>query len=228
MGKQIVSSWGQLLELGTSPEPSNRGMECRILLRHVCDVTTSFRPVHQSDGQRREARVRDITLAGIGLLVNESFSSGTVLRVELPALEGHPVSTQLACVVHSTPCPDGHFLLGCSFVGELQGEDLELFGAHKGALQKATPGFGSVFRATCARPLSTGNPDRTPQEDCPRQGFFTGGHGPIGDGTGRSRDAPQRRSLHQNEPGGPAHSRLCRPRSKLRRRRVEAGLQFHS
>lgn len=99
--------------------------------RYTCDLATQFRSAHPEEGMASAVRACNISKGGIGLLTPGPIAPGSILQVDLPASLNHPASTILTCVVHATPKEDGQFLVGCSFVAELQDEDLRPFGASR-------------------------------------------------------------------------------------------------
>ena len=69
-------------------------------------------------------KVRDISIAGIGLRMSRRFEPGTALIVELRPralrrLEVH--------VIHATPDADGHWTIGCMFDRALSQQELQTF-----------------------------------------------------------------------------------------------------
>ena len=76
----------------------------------------------------RLAEVRDLSVGGIGLLVNRCLDAGTVLTVELDTANGNPSQVHQARVVHAKPQADGTWFLGCIFVNKLRAADLQACG----------------------------------------------------------------------------------------------------
>src|SRR5262245_55997221 len=93
----------------TERYPSNQDALCR---PPVASPETTF------------ARIRDISAYGVGLLVPRRFGPGTVLLLELG--EAKRRVSALARVVHLTVWDDGKWLMGCSFFGEINSEELLL------------------------------------------------------------------------------------------------------
>jgi PilZ domain len=108
------------------PESEDR----RVRVRYPSNVEVNFEPLNGSAGPRLSARVRNISLSGVNLLVNRPFQPGDLLSIELPAAEGRANSTVLACVVHAS-AQDGEWAVGCTFSHELSDEDLQPFGAKR-------------------------------------------------------------------------------------------------
>ncbi|HEV3119937.1 MAG TPA: PilZ domain-containing protein [Gemmataceae bacterium] len=132
MKDKTISSWGQLVTLppGTlDGEPATE--ERRAWLRYICDLVTVCRPSEHSGSEPLLARIRNISRGGVNLLVDQGFPSGSILSVELPAEDGNPQCTLLACVIHATPHAGGDWALGCSFVRELADDDLQPYGAKR-------------------------------------------------------------------------------------------------
>ena len=99
--------------------------------RYPANVEVPCRPAGAADEATLQARVRNISLGGINLVVNRHFKPGDLLNVELPGGEGRPPNQVLACVVHVTPRSAGEWALGCNFSRELSDEDLRAFGARR-------------------------------------------------------------------------------------------------
>src|SRR6266568_8073747 len=49
------------------------------------------------------ARIQDVSPGGVRMLVGRPLDEGDMIRVELPPLNGEPVTSVLACVVHVRP-----------------------------------------------------------------------------------------------------------------------------
>jgi hypothetical protein len=75
----------------------------RMRTRYPANVEVPCRPAGADDEATLQARVRNISLGGINLVVNRHFKPGDLLNVELPGAEGEPPNQVLACVVHVTP-----------------------------------------------------------------------------------------------------------------------------
>ncbi len=63
----------------------------------------------------RPAKIQDLSMQGVGLIVDRSFAQGSVLVIRFPgtSLETRSV---LVRVKHLQPLGDGTFLAGCTFV----------------------------------------------------------------------------------------------------------------
>jgi c-di-GMP-binding flagellar brake protein YcgR len=72
--------------------------------------------------------VRDLSLGGANLVVDNPIPVGQMLTLELPT--DAEAQTVLACVVRATP-EDGKWSLGCVFSRELSVVDLDRLGAQK-------------------------------------------------------------------------------------------------
>jgi hypothetical protein len=128
MVKRILSFLRQLVGgKGMAPEPRPAGEteERRIRVRYPSNVHVHFQAVNGSLGARLTARVRNISLGGVSLIVGHRFTPGDLLSIELPQADGRPGATVLACVVHVTPQPSGEWALGCNFIRELSDDELK-------------------------------------------------------------------------------------------------------
>lgn len=85
--------------------------------------------LHRATGEKDVvARVRDISISGMGLLTQHQVGTGTWLVVE-PADSKHYFSPQLrAEVQHLTKADSEGYQIGCRFDRLLTIEDMEAFG----------------------------------------------------------------------------------------------------
>jgi hypothetical protein len=149
----------------TSPRRLTGEEERRMRARYPANIEVPCRPAGAGDEASLPARVRNISLGGISLIVNRHFKPGDLLTVELPGGEGRPANQVLACVVHVTPRTAGEWALGCNFSRELTDEDLRAFGARQQrpvpADQRNWERFPCHVRALCQ---SVGAGDQPPSE----------------------------------------------------------------
>jgi hypothetical protein len=110
-----------LLAEKPAPTSTNR----RVTFRYLCGVHASCEPVaaRGKSGLEWQARVKDVSRGGLGLLLDRRFEKGTVLTVEL-ALDPHGSCMVLARVVHAMRLPDGDWLVGCELVNRQAGEEV--------------------------------------------------------------------------------------------------------
>jgi hypothetical protein len=73
--------------------------------------------------EQRSARIQDVSMQGIGLVVDRSFAQGSVLVLRFPgsSLECRQV---LVRVKHLQQIADGQFQIGCTFVVPLSEQQL--------------------------------------------------------------------------------------------------------
>jgi hypothetical protein len=119
------------------PSPPT-GVECRVYERFPCGLETSCQPV-AARGDKDiswQARIRDISVGGVGLLLERRFERGTGLAVEIPATDSRAGDTLLVRVVHATRFPEGQWLLGCVLISPLSEEELETLLRISGAAQE--------------------------------------------------------------------------------------------
>lgn len=129
MFERTRSFW-RWLAGGERPGPGEGEDERRAWVRYAADREITIIPDSEADGPGLAARIQDVSRGGIRLLVGRPVESGAMLRVELPARNGHPTIV-LACVVHASPSPSGEWSLGCSFSTELGDDDLRLLGGQR-------------------------------------------------------------------------------------------------
>ena len=97
----------------------------RIWRRFRCDMTATCQAVATPGSAAFTAKVLNISASGVGLLVEQEVSNGTLLSVELKAGHGDFQRTMLACVVHVTVQADDVWALGCNFIRSLSEADLK-------------------------------------------------------------------------------------------------------
>jgi hypothetical protein len=100
-------------------EPDPRGWE-----RFPCDSKAFYQRVNGPAGPNQAARILNIAVGGMALLVQEPIAVGDLLSAELHDAKGQPVVTILACVVHTQAAPEGQ-IVGCSFIRELTDADIK-------------------------------------------------------------------------------------------------------
>ncbi len=95
-----------------SPAPSGLpGSERRLAPRAASALKIACFPAGAGLGERRQARLRNVSRTGIGLQVDRNWEAGTLLHLELPLEAG--VLLVRARVVHAT-AQFGLYLVGCS------------------------------------------------------------------------------------------------------------------
>jgi len=123
----------------------------RVWVRYPASLETTFQTPAKPDQNGWSALVRDISRAGINLLVRYPFEPGDLLSVELPDPERQAAHNVLACVVRVDQEGD-EWALGCVFSQELGDKELEDFGAKRqkasSADQRAWMRFPCQVKAT--------------------------------------------------------------------------------
>lgn len=120
--------------------------ERRAAVRYRVTLTASYQPA-DNPSDSRQARIRDISVLGVGLLLSRQLEMGTLLEIELRRANGCPVRTVLARVVHVEAEEHGAWLVGCAFTTELTDAELRLFQAER--VRPATPDCRRWVRFPC-------------------------------------------------------------------------------
>ena len=102
----------------------------RVWIRYPASLDTTLQTLAKPDQNGWSALVRDISRAGINLLVKHPFEPGDLLSVELPGPQGQAAHNVLGCIVRVEQEGD-EWALGCVFSQELGDKELEDFGAKK-------------------------------------------------------------------------------------------------
>jgi c-di-GMP-binding flagellar brake protein YcgR len=95
--------------------------------RFDCSVTATYQFVAAPDGENHDAKVLNVSVNGVGLVVDRDIENGTLLSVELHNAAGTTQRTMLACVVHVTRQGVTEWALGCNFIRSLSEEDVKAF-----------------------------------------------------------------------------------------------------
>ncbi len=93
--------------------------ERRAAVRYACNHPASCLSIPACENI--SARVRDVSVQGIGLLMSRRFEPDTILLVEVT---GTPQPSFLVRVVHCAPLATGEWVIGCQFDVDLDEEEL--------------------------------------------------------------------------------------------------------
>ena len=116
MSEHIISSTA---ESNAILEPEDR----RSLERYLCRRQTKVRVLAKPGLNSFSAIVRDISMLGIGLLVDEPCEPGTLLALQLRSRHARFSGILTATVKHATAQPNGAWLLGCSLAARSLTDD---------------------------------------------------------------------------------------------------------
>ncbi len=98
--------------------------DCRRWVRFPCDVETACYSCDSAPGERRPARILNVSAGGVGLLLPCEFAEGTLLYLDLPGPAGAPASKVLVRVVGVSDHGHRGWFLGCEFADLLTDEEL--------------------------------------------------------------------------------------------------------
>jgi hypothetical protein len=109
-----------------SPEPGGR--DRRAWVRYPSTPETPLSAIAEEDNiLSQKARLRDLSVAGAGLLVESGFAPGTLIDVILINTQDESTWKKLqARVVRNQPQAGGS-LLGCTFTQPLTADELKQF-----------------------------------------------------------------------------------------------------
>jgi serine/threonine-protein kinase len=82
-------------------------------------------PSGEDAGDPWHADILNISPGGVCLLVPGAVDAGARVRLELQGADNDPPLLKLAFVVHGTAQPEGGWLIGCAFAGELSEQELQ-------------------------------------------------------------------------------------------------------
>ena len=108
---------------GEPPETGDR----RAAVRHPCGAHGPDHLVVRAEKESRWARLCDISLGGIGLLVAQPVTPSTRLTIQMRGGQEGLSPRLTAAVVHARPQADGTWRVGCAFDHVLSARELEAF-----------------------------------------------------------------------------------------------------
>ncbi|MBI3407712.1 MAG: PilZ domain-containing protein [Planctomycetes bacterium] len=91
-------------------------------IRFPCHVETVCYTSETVPGERRSARILNVSAGGIGLLLPCQFSEGTLLQLEIPSEAARLALIRVIRVVEHSA---GGWFLGCEFADQLGAEELQ-------------------------------------------------------------------------------------------------------
>jgi hypothetical protein len=92
--------------------------------RFPCEIQPSWSIWGKGWNESWDAKVHDISVSGICLLLRRWVKPGTVLVIKLQTPEQRLSRPLPARVMHATQQSDGSWKVGCAFVRRLSDEDL--------------------------------------------------------------------------------------------------------
>jgi hypothetical protein len=128
MSKWVTTLWQSLVN-GIEPASGTPGLdfERRQTPRLPCRQTLSCRQAALADTPWVAVQLQDISAGGLAALSPCSFERDNLLEVERPGPPGRPTWRLISCVRHVRQQGPGCWLLGCSFIRELEDEELQAF-----------------------------------------------------------------------------------------------------
>lgn len=111
--------------LGAEITPSSRPVQRRATVRYRCPPATHGRVFIADSYKSAGAWIMDLSVAGVGLLMDRCLEPGTRVLIEIGKSKQVAAFEFGALVAHCTRQPDGAWLVGCAFVARLSDDDLE-------------------------------------------------------------------------------------------------------
>ena len=96
----------------------------RIYVRYTCPSKPMVRLLAKPSFITLQARVRDVSITGIGLTYHRRLKPGTVLAILLENERSELTRIAVARVSRAVAEPRGHWLMGCKFKGRLSAEEI--------------------------------------------------------------------------------------------------------
>ena len=117
-------SEADLQSLGANRERPEQD-EQRQWKRFETNITATVQQVTTAEQTPCAAKVLNVSVSGVGLLVDRVIENGALLSVELHNAAATIDRTLLACVVHVSRRAAGEWALGCNFIRSLGEDDLK-------------------------------------------------------------------------------------------------------
>ena len=119
-GKRL---WNSFRHLWEGNDPPSRRMERRQFPRFALSLDTPIEILAETP-ETVPAQIRNISHGGISLALKKQIEPGCLIHVTLP--RNHRTTFQiLACVRHAVPETADSWNIGCSFIRELETDDLD-------------------------------------------------------------------------------------------------------
>ncbi|MCI0457262.1 MAG: PilZ domain-containing protein [Gemmataceae bacterium] len=99
--------------------------DSRRWVRFPCDVETACYSRDSSPGERRPARILNVSAGGVGLLLPCEFAEGTLLYIDLPAPRDMAPRKVLMRVVRVSDHGHTGWFLGCEFADRISDSELQ-------------------------------------------------------------------------------------------------------
>jgi hypothetical protein len=140
-----MRNWSATVEEDAVSRSPNE--ERRASVRHRSGLRVSCRLVDDLAAEAWQARVRDLSTLGIGLLLPHKRELAELLEIELVKANGALVRTVLARIIHVEEDGPRSWFVGCAFVSELTDEEMRLF--HAEAARPKTKDHRRWIRFPC-------------------------------------------------------------------------------
>ncbi len=108
------------------PAGSTEQDERRRLERFAPDTNSAWKVASQCGTIAPWGSVRDLSAAGVGLLVAQPLKPGAVLVITLQHGTRKLARPLPVRVMHCSPAAEGGWLVGCQFVRKLSGPELQV------------------------------------------------------------------------------------------------------
>ncbi len=105
-------------------KPAARGNR-RATIRYRCAPATLGKVLTADDLEFQHAWILEMSLTGVGILVNRRIEPGRLIVLAIRCTEGTRRQELSAHAVHCEPAPQGEWYVGCEFVTMLSPDDLD-------------------------------------------------------------------------------------------------------
>jgi hypothetical protein len=128
-------------------------VECRAWERHPCDLRGACQPIAANRGHDLSwpAKIRNLSLGGVGLVLERRFEPGVILFLELTFPGSDSPETLMARVVYARAIAGNQWFLGCAFCRPLSPGKIEsLVGSSRSPANGEAGRIGPTFSGLTA------------------------------------------------------------------------------
>jgi hypothetical protein len=108
-------------------EPEPKAIERRASTRYPCNLATSCRIVASLAGEPLPARVRNISIGGLSLVLTHPSDPGTLMAIDLRSMTRNITHSVQIRIIYTIEHPSGDWIAGAAFVQPLTDEEVKAF-----------------------------------------------------------------------------------------------------
>jgi hypothetical protein len=114
----------ELRPFGAERKRPDGRSDVRAWVRYPCTTESMFHSVVSAEEEKCRAKILNISAGGVALLSPRKLEAGTLVHLDLVSKGGQAPRTLKARVVHQAERADNQWVLGCTFVADLNDDDV--------------------------------------------------------------------------------------------------------